>query len=176
MIALVVRTLLFQPFNIPSGSLIPTLLIGDYLFVSKYAYGYSHYSLPGFLDLAPSAMPGRLFCEPPKRGDIVVFRPPGDPDEDFIKRVIGLPGDKVQMIKGRLYINGAEVPRDASAALRDGRPLRQALQGRRITIETLPDSSGAAERRAATRSSSATATRARSPTPTYSTCRRTISS
>ena len=111
-IALVVRTVLFQPFNIPSGSLIPTLLIGDYLFVSKYSFGYSHYSLPGFLDLAPSLMPGRLFYSPPKRGDIVVFRPPGDPDEDFIKRVIGLPGDKVQMIKGRLYINGVVVPRE----------------------------------------------------------------
>src|SRR5258707_7949668 len=80
LIALVVRTLLFQPFNIPSGSMIPTLLIGDYLFVSKYAYGYSHYSLPGFLDLVPTAMPGRLFAGKPKRGDIVVFRPPGDAD------------------------------------------------------------------------------------------------
>src|ERR1700742_3072063 len=97
LIALVVRTALFQPFNIPSGSLIPTLLVGDYLFVSKYSYGYSHYSLPGFLDLAPASMPGRLFFSPPKRGDIVVFRPPGDPDEDFIKRVVGLPGDKIQM-------------------------------------------------------------------------------
>src|SRR5579863_4361578 len=77
LIALVVRTLLFQPFNIPSGSLIPTLLIGDYLFVSKYSYGYSHYSLPSLLDLAPSAMPGRLFFSSPKRGDILVFRPPG---------------------------------------------------------------------------------------------------
>ena len=73
--------MLFQPFNIPSGSLIPTLLIGDYLFVSKYSYGYSHYSLPSFLDLAPEAMPGRLFYSPPKRGDIIVFRPPGEPDQ-----------------------------------------------------------------------------------------------
>ncbi len=112
LIALVVRTVLFQPFNIPSGSLIPTLLIGDYLFVSKYSYGYSHYSLPSFLDLAPNEMQGRLFYSPPKRGDIVVFRPPGEPDQDFIKRVVGLPGDKMQMIKGRLYINGTVVPRE----------------------------------------------------------------
>src|SRR5271155_2021046 len=111
-IALIVRTLLFQPFDIPSGSLIPTLLIGDYLFVSKYAYGYSHFSLPGFLDLDPKAMPGRIFFSAPKRGDIIVFRPPGDPDEDFIKRVIGLPGDKIQLTKDRLSINGVEVPRD----------------------------------------------------------------
>src|SRR5450631_3011188 len=94
LIALVVRTVLFQPFNIPSGSLIPTLLVGDYLFVSKYSYGYSHYSLPNFLDLAPNAMRGRLLYSPPKRGDITVFRPPGEPNQDFIKRVVGLPGDK----------------------------------------------------------------------------------
>ena len=114
-IALVVRTLLFQPFDIPSGSLIPTLLVGDYLFVSKYAYGYSHYSLPGFLDLVPQAMPGRIFFSPPKRGDIVVFRPPGDPSEDFIKRVIGLPGDSVQMLGGQLYLNGKAVPKERAA-------------------------------------------------------------
>jgi signal peptidase I len=140
-IALVVRTVLFQPFNIPSGSLIPTLLIGDYLFVSKYAYGYSHYSLPSFLDWAPSAMPGRIFFSPPKRGDIVVFRPPGDPDEDFIKRVIGLPGDKVQMTKGRLFINGVEVPREAAPPYEMSDPY-----GKPSTVphyyETLPDSSG----------------------------------
>ncbi|THD46974.1 MAG: signal peptidase I [Bradyrhizobium sp.] len=113
LIALVVRTLLFQPFNIPSGSLIPTLLIGDYLFVSKYAYGYSHYSLPGFLDLAPSAMPGRVFASQPKRGDIIVFKLPRDGETDYIKRLIGLPGDRIQMKADRLYINGQIVEREA---------------------------------------------------------------
>jgi signal peptidase I len=110
-IALVIRTLLFQPFNIPSGSLIPTLLVGDYLFVSKYSYGYSHYSLPSFLDLAPSAMPGRFFASQPKRGDIIVFKLPRDGHTDYIKRLIGLPGDRIQMIHGRLYINGQIVER-----------------------------------------------------------------
>ena len=139
LIALVVRTALFQPFNIPSGSLIPTLLIGDYLFVSKYSYGYSHYSLPGFLDLAPNAMPGRLFYSPPKRGDIVVFRPPGEPDQDFIKRVIGLPGDKVQMIKGRLYINGVVVPREQASPYQMEDGFRKPTDVTRY-YETLPDS------------------------------------
>ena len=110
-IALVIRTLLFQPFNIPSGSLIPTLLIGDYLFVSKYSYGYSHFSLPSFLDLDPSLMPGRFFASQPKRGDIIVFKLPRDGETDYIKRLIGLPGDKIQMIHGRLYINGTIVQR-----------------------------------------------------------------
>jgi signal peptidase I len=111
LIALVIRTVLFQPFNIPSGSLIPTLLVGDYLFVSKYSYGYSHFSLPSFLDLAPGMMPGRLFASQPKRGDIIVFKLPRDGETDYIKRLIGLPGDKVQVIKGRLYINGTIVER-----------------------------------------------------------------
>lgn len=110
-IALVVRTLLFQPFNIPSGSLIPTLLVGDYIFVSKYAYGYSHFSLPSFLDLAPNAIPGRIMASQPKRGDVIVFKLPRDGETDYIKRLIGLPGDKVQMIKDRLYINGEIVDR-----------------------------------------------------------------
>ena len=139
LIALVVRTALFQPFNIPSGSLIPTLLIGDYLFVSKYSYGYSHYSLPGFLDLAHNAIPGRLFYSPPKRGDIVVFRPPGEPDQDFIKRVIGLPGDKVQMIKGRLYINGVVVPREQASPYQMEDGFRKPTDVTRY-YETLPDS------------------------------------
>ena len=115
LIALVVRTLLFQPFNIPSGSLVPTLLVGDYLFVSKYAYGYSHYSLPGFLDLFPSAMEGRIFASQPKRGDIIVFKLPSDGQTDYIKRLIGLPGDKIQVQHGRLFINGQEVPREQIA-------------------------------------------------------------
>jgi signal peptidase I len=108
LIALVVRTFLFQPFNIPSGSLIPTLLIGDYLFVSKYAYGYSKYSFP----LSPNLFSGRLLGTPPKRGDVAVFKLPLDNSTDYIKRVIGLPGDKIQLINARLYINGQIVERE----------------------------------------------------------------
>jgi signal peptidase I len=108
---LIGRVALFQPFNIPSGSLMPTLLIGDYVFVAKYAYGYSHFSLPTFLDLAPGAMRGRLFGAEPRRGDVVVFKLPRDGKTDYIKRVIGLPGDRIQLLHGRLYINGAIVER-----------------------------------------------------------------
>src|SRR5262245_60107115 len=107
-IALVIRTFLFQPFNIPSGSMKATLLVGDYLFVSKYSYGYSRYSLP-FIN--PSAFTGRIIGSEPERGDIVVFRLPADDTTDYIKRVIGLPGDRVQVIKGLLHINGEPVKR-----------------------------------------------------------------
>src|SRR5918993_3959998 len=108
-IALVIRTFLFQPFNIPSGSMKATLLVGDYLFVSKYSYGYSHYSLP----LSPPLFSGRIFdFAKPERGDIVVFRLPKDDSTDYIKRVIGLPGDRVQMINGLLHINGQPVKRE----------------------------------------------------------------
>jgi signal peptidase I len=93
-IALVIRTFLFQPFNIPSGSMIPTLLVGDYLFVSKYSYGYTHYSLP----FSPPVFSGRVIGSQPNRGDVVVFRLPKDDSIDYIKRVIGLPGDRIQMI------------------------------------------------------------------------------
>jgi signal peptidase I len=106
-IAIFVRTFAFEPFNIPSGSMVPTLLIGDYLFVSKTAYGYSKYSFPW--GLAP--FEGRVWEGEPKRGDVVVFRPPGEPDTDFIKRVIGLPGDRIQLKAGRLYINDQVVER-----------------------------------------------------------------
>jgi signal peptidase I len=95
-IALVIRTFLFQPFNIPSGSMKATLLVGDYLFVSKYSYGYSHYSIP----LSPRLFTGRIFGSDPERGDIVVFRLPKDDTTDYIKRVIGLPGDRIQMKEG----------------------------------------------------------------------------
>src|SRR6202022_240710 len=101
-IAVVIRTFLFQPFNIPSGSMEATLLVGDYLFVSKYAYGYSHYSLP----FSPPLFSGRILAREPQRGDVVVFRLPKDTDVDYIKRVIGFPGDRIQMIGGLPHING----------------------------------------------------------------------
>ncbi len=107
LIAVVIRTFLFEPFNIPSGSMIPTLLIGDYLFVAKYSYGFSHFSFP----FSPEFFSGRIFPSLPHRGDVVVFRYPPDPSEDYIKRVIGLPGDHVQVREGQLYINGQEASR-----------------------------------------------------------------
>ncbi|PYF03794.1 signal peptidase I [Rhodopseudomonas faecalis] len=107
-IALVIRTVLFQPFNIPSGSMKSTLLVGDYLFVSKYTYGYSRYSMP----LSPPLFSGRIFGSEPNRGDVVVFRLPKDDSTDYIKRVIGLPGDRIQMREGQLYINEAPVARE----------------------------------------------------------------
>ncbi|HWM81423.1 MAG TPA: signal peptidase I [Pseudolabrys sp.] len=107
-IALVIRTFLFQPFNIPSGSMKATLLVGDYLFVSKYSYGYSRFSLP----LSPPLFSGRIFGSQPERGDVVVFRLPKDTSTDYIKRVIGLPGDRIQMIEGVLNINGTPVKRE----------------------------------------------------------------
>jgi signal peptidase I len=108
LIALVIRTFLFQPFNIPSGSMMATLLVGDYLFVSKYSYGYSHYSIP----FSPPLFSGRIFGSEPARGDIVVFRYPKDESLDYIKRVIGLPGDRIQMKDGLLYINDVAVKRE----------------------------------------------------------------
>src|SRR6201993_2006405 len=108
LIALVIRTFLFQPFNIPSGSMKATLLVGVYLFVSKYSYGYSHYSFP----LSPPLFSGRIFGSEPARGDIVVFRLPREDSTDYIKRVIGLPGDRIQMKEGLLYINDTPVKRE----------------------------------------------------------------
>ena len=107
LIALVIRTFLFQPFNIPSASMEATLLIGDYLFVSKLSYGYSRFSFP----FSPHLFSGRIFAAEPKRGDVVVFRLPQDESLDYIKRVIGLPGDEIQMKSGILYINGTPVPK-----------------------------------------------------------------
>jgi signal peptidase I len=108
LIALVIRTFAFEPFNIPSSSMVPTLLIGDFLFVSKFSYGYG--STGTFLGLLP--FNGRLGGHEPHRGDVVVFKLPRDPSIDYIKRLIGLPGDTIQMRQGILYINGVPVERD----------------------------------------------------------------
>lgn len=107
-LAVIIRTVLFQPFTIPSGSMMPTLLVGDYIFVNKFAYGYSKYSLP----FSPNLFNGRIFGSEPKRGDVVVFRFPPNPEIDYIKRVIGLPGDRIQVKSDILYINGQAMPRE----------------------------------------------------------------
>jgi signal peptidase I len=104
LITLAIRTFLFQPFNIPSSSMEPTLLVGDYLFVSKFSYGFSRYSFP----FAPPLFSGRVFNSEPPRGDVVVFR---HNEDDFIKRVIGLPNDRVQVTAGVLYINDKPLER-----------------------------------------------------------------
>jgi len=116
LLALVVRTLLFQPFNIPSGSMKETLLVGDYLFVSKYAYGYSRFSLP----FSPNIFSGRIWGAEPVRGDIVVFKLPRDDSTDYIKRVVGMPGDRIQVQDGVLYINGTAVPREPTGTFKEG--------------------------------------------------------
>ncbi|MFQ5783453.1 MAG: signal peptidase I [Alphaproteobacteria bacterium] len=108
LIALAVRTIAYEPFNIPSGSMIPTLLVGDYLFVAKFSYGYSRYSLPFSLPL----FSGRIFADPPERGDVAVFKLPRDNSTDYIKRIIGLPGDRIQVTGGVLFINGEPIPRE----------------------------------------------------------------
>jgi signal peptidase I len=106
-IAVAVRTFLYEPFNIPSSSMVPTLLVGDYLFVSKFSYGYSKHSLPLSLPL----FSGRIFGSAPERGDVAVFKLPKDNKTDFIKRIVGLPGDRIQVIDGILNINGKPVER-----------------------------------------------------------------
>jgi signal peptidase I len=107
LIAVGVRTVAFEPFNIPSGSMVPTLLVGDYLFVSKYSYGYSRHSLPFSLPL----IPGRIFYTAPQRGDVAVFKTPEDNSTDYIKRIIGLPGDRIAVRNGILQVNGKPVQR-----------------------------------------------------------------
>ena len=148
-IALVIRSFLFQPFNIPSGSMEPTLLIGDYLFASKFSYGFSRYSLP----FSPPLFSGRVLASPPNRGDILIFRHGRD---DFIKRVIGLPGDRIQLIGGVIFINGTPVERHRIADFvgRDpcrptpaGAPLVRVVRWREslpngVSYDTLQCSSG----------------------------------
>ncbi len=108
LLAVFIRIFLYQPFNIPSGSMIPTLLVGDYLFVSKFSYGYSKHAFPW----SPDIFEGRIFGSNPERGDVAVFKLPSNTSENYIKRVIGLPGDRIQMIDGVLHINGEAVKRE----------------------------------------------------------------
>ena len=104
-IAIIIRSLLFQPFYIPSSSMEPNLLIGDRLFVSKYSYGYSKHSFP----FSPKIFESRIFKKTPKSGDVIVFKTPSDNRTDYIKRLIGMPGDKIQIINSNLYINDIKV-------------------------------------------------------------------
>lgn len=133
-LAILIRTFLFEPFNIPSGSMKPTLLIGDYLFVNKPAYGYSRYSFP--FGLAP--LEGRVWDKEPQRGDVIVFKLPSNEHIDYIKRLIGMPGDTIQVRSGRLYINGEIVKREAIDVQED-----DGLDGRGVPmfhyLETLPN-------------------------------------
>jgi signal peptidase I len=131
-IALFIRTFFYEPFNIPSGSMIPTLLVGDYLFVSKFSYGYSRFSLPFGLPL----FSGRLSFHEPERGDVVVFKWPGDTSVDYIKRVIGLPGDTVQVKQGIVYINGEASKREPTDFCRDPEDPRSPVY--QHYLETLP--------------------------------------
>ncbi|HYF07974.1 MAG TPA: signal peptidase I [Acetobacteraceae bacterium] len=132
LIAIGIRTVAFEPFSIPSGSMIPTLLVGDYLFVSKYSYGYSRHSLP----FSPNLFSGRIFGSTPQRGDVAVFKLPRDGSTDYIKRIIGLPGDRISVRGGVLHVNGQAVRRERigpGTAEGDGPP-------RVVTLyrETLP--------------------------------------
>ncbi len=118
LLALIFRSVAYEPFHIPSGSMLSTLYEGDYIFVSKLSYGYSRFSFP----FAPKLFEGRILATKPERGDVVVFRNPARPKVDFIKRVIGLPGDTIQVKHSRLYINGkmVEQTRDGEALVSDG--------------------------------------------------------
>jgi signal peptidase I len=110
LIVFVLRSFIFSPFSIPSESMLPRLLIGDYLFVSKFSYGFSRHSLPFSLPLLPN-----MHWADPTRGDVVVFKAPGHNGEDWVKRVIGLPGDTIQMRGGQLILNGKPIPKEQIA-------------------------------------------------------------
>lgn len=112
LLATVFRTFFFEPFNIPSESMLPTLMTGDYIFVSKMRYGYSRYSFP----FAPNLFSGRVLQGEVERGDVAVFKLPRDNDSDYIKRIIGLPGDRIQVLGGVLHLNGEAVPRVPAGA------------------------------------------------------------
>jgi signal peptidase I len=135
-LAMLIRFVIAQPFRIPSGSMQPTLMVGDYIVVTKWSYGYSRFSVAPFQGLVPVS--GRLFASEPKRGDIVVFRPERQQDRDLIKRLIGMPGDRIQVRDGAVFINDEPIARESLGA----RPFKQA-DGSVVDIqaykETLPN-------------------------------------
>ncbi|AOX19273.1 signal peptidase I [Kozakia baliensis] len=132
-----VRSFIVEPFNIPSGSMIPTLQVGDFVAVTKYSYGYSRFSMP----FSPHLFDGRIFFSTPHRGDVAVFRFTKDTSVDYIKRIVGLPGDHIQVRAGELYINGEKVPRRSLGVYSAYDENRTKLQGMRY-LETLPGSNG----------------------------------
>jgi|TARA_B110000438_G_scaffold112781_1_gene110650 signal peptidase I len=141
-VALFFRAFFFQSYNIPSGSMLKNLFVGDYIFVSKFTYGYSKNSLPFSLPI----IPGRLFASSPKRGDVVVFKLPSDGRTDYIKRVIGLPGDKIQVIEGKVFINNSKLDyekigtfQDNNLINRKNRSLGCRNESLDIILETLPN-------------------------------------
>ena len=109
-IAILIRSFVFEPFNIPSGSMKPNLLVGDFIFVSKYSYGYSRHSFPFSLgDAQGKVLSGKYFSNKPKRGDVVVFKTPSNNRTDYIKRIIGLPGDKIKVTNGEIFVNNIKI-------------------------------------------------------------------
>jgi signal peptidase I len=133
LIALFLRVIFFQPFTIPSASMEPNLYEGDYIIVSKYSYGYSRHSIP----FSPPIFSGRILEKTPQRGDVVVFKLPSDGHTDYVKRVVGLPGDRIQMKDGLLYLNGEQVKREPLGAVREQSPYGAARDAMRYR-ETLP--------------------------------------
>ena len=135
LLALFIRIFLFQPFSIPASSMMPTLLRGDYMFATKYAYGYSRYSLP----FSPPLFSGRVLGTQPERGDVIVFRTPKDTSVDYVKRVVGLPGDRIQMKDGQLYINDTPVVRERLADVARTNACGEGWSGAKRWRETLPN-------------------------------------
>ena len=133
-IAVIIRSLIIQPFYIPSSSMEPNLLVGDRLFVTKYSYGYSKHSFP----FSPPIFKNRFFFKEPERGDVIVFKTPADNRTDYIKRLIGLPGDKIQFINGNLFINNQNIKREKVEIFDDIRCGNFILNSNTF-IETLPN-------------------------------------
>ena len=132
--AVIVRSFFFEPFHIPSGSMKPNLLIGDYIFVSKFSYGYSRYSFP----FGYKIFEGRIFSSTPKRGDVVVFRLPSNPSINYVKRLIGFPGDKIQVRDGVVYLNNEKIEK-VSDGFFDDKDLDASKSNIAQFLETLPE-------------------------------------